>query len=274
VALRAVNICMYKLIITSGCSFSAGTHTWTRLVEQHYLGLNPGCEFLHLGVSSQGNELIQKKTLRAVQQALLTRPAGDLAVFVMWTTHDRKAYYLPQSSTERLVDLWSLNTEHTWQQQFADLDNHIVPGRPGTGVSALGSGPGWYHMHGSTMNSDIISKTYYAMIHDLPLGVHTTLENMLLLSLFLRQHRVFFQQMTIRSEIYQDMAQLQHHNLVEHLWTAMDWQDFITEGQEDFLRSQPDSRRYFFNDKFHPNHLGNRVWFDQVLLPRIASRCK
>jgi hypothetical protein len=258
------------LVITNGCSFSSGTHTWTACVESHYRGQNPRCEFLHLAVPSQGNELIQKKTLRAVQQAQSRFNPEEIAVFVMWTTHDRKAYYLPETSTARLTDLWSLNSEHRWRQQFADLDNRIVPGRSGTGVVELGSGPGWYHMHGSTMNSDIISKIYYTLVHDLELGVHTTLENQLFLELFLDQAGVQYQPMMISSGIYQDMFELRDHNLVEHLWASISWTKYITEGQSDFLRAQPDSARYFYNDHEQPNSWGNQLWFEPVLLPRIS----
>lgn len=265
---------MYKLIITAGCSFSAGGHTWVCDLESYYLSRNPSCEFLHLAVPSQSNELIQKKATRAVLSALDRFKPEDIALFVMWSTHDRRAFYLPDSSTDRLVDLWTLNIkEHTWRQQFADLDNKILA-RDGqkTGVAELGSGAGWYHMHGSTMNSDIISKTYYDHVHSLELGVHVTLENMLILDLLVSRLGIFSCSMLIMTSVYDSIVQHRQHNLCEHLYSAVDWTKFDLQGEYDYLRSQLNSAQYFTPDGLHPNRRGHSLWFQQQLLPRLADK--
>ncbi len=253
-----VNISMYKLIITSGCSFSVEEDTWVCDLERYYRAVNPLCEFQHLAVPSQGNELTQKKATWAVLSALSRYKPEDIAVFVMWSTHDRRAFYLP---------------EHT----RATIDSEVVDSKPVplqytdfAGQSQSGSG--WYHCHGSTWGRNPVSDFYYSQIHSLELGVHVTLENMLTLNLLLNQKGVWSRQMMIMSRVYDHIITHSQHNLCEHLCSAIDWSGFDLMGELDWLRGLPDSDQYFRADGWHPNRRGHGLWFQQRLLPTLAGK--
>jgi hypothetical protein len=253
VALRAVNICMYKLIITSGCSFSENTDTWVCDLERYYRAVNPACEFQHLAVASQGNELIQKKATRAVLSAVSRFKPEEVALFVMWSTHDRRAFYLPARTRSQITET------STVPQQFTDLSS-----QPRVGA-------GWYHAHGSTWGRNPVSDFYYSQIHSLDLGVHVTLENMLTLNLLLNQKGVRCYQMMIMTQIYQQILAHSQHDLCGHLYSALDWREFDTVGELDWLRAQPHSDQYFRADGVHPNSVGHELWFQQRLVPRISG---
>jgi hypothetical protein len=257
VALRAVNISMYKLIITSGCSFSENTDTWVCELERYYRAVNPACEFQHLAVASQGNELIQKKATWAVLSALNRYRPEDIALFVMWSTHDRRAFYLPEY-TRDLMRIPVFNNKPI-PPQFTDLSGLEQPGS------------GWVHCHSSTTGENPVSDFYYSHIHSLELGVHVTLENMLTLNLLLNQKGVWSRQMMIMSRVYDHIITHSQHNLCEHLCAAMDWSSVDLVGELDWLRGQPHSDQYFRADGQHPNRRGHELWFQQRLLPRISG---
>jgi hypothetical protein len=258
VALRAVNICMYKLVITSGCSFSENTDTWVCDLERHYRSLNPDCEFQHLAVSSQGNELIQKKATRAVVAAVSRFRPEEIAVFIMWSTHDRRAFYLPEHTRETI--------------HCQVVDSNPVPPQYTDFAGQSQSGAGWYHTHGSTWGQNPVADFYYSHMHSLELGVHVTLENMLILALLVRQTGIVCHQMMIMTQIYQQIITHSQHDLCEHLWSALDWSSVDTVGELDWLRAQPSSDQYFRGDGVHPNSVGHELWFQQRLLPGLDNK--
>jgi len=258
VALRAVNICMYKLIITTGCSFSVEEDTWVCDLERYYRAVNPDCEFQHLAVSSQGNELIQKKATRAVLSAVSRYQPEEVALFVMWSTHDRRAFYLPK------------HTRATIHSQV--VDSNPVPPQYTDFAGQSQPGSGWYHCHGSTRGQNPVADFYYSHMHSLELGVHVTLENMLILALLGRQTGIVCHQMMIMTQIYQQIVTHNQHDLCGHLKSALDWSGFDLVGELDWLRAQPHSDQYFRADGWHPNRRGHGLWFQQRLLPTLTGK--
>jgi hypothetical protein len=251
---------MYKLIITAGCSFSTaiGQETWVCDLESHYRDINPSCEFQHLAVASQGNELIQKKATRAVLSALTRFRPEDVALFVMWTTHDRRGFYLPAETRDLIeIPVWDNNPI---PQQFTDLSGLALPGA------------GWVHCHGSTAGRNPVSDHYYTNIHSLELGVHTTLENMLLLDLLGQKTGIFTCSMMIMTRVYDYILGHKSGDLCGHLHSAIDWSKFDLQGEYDYLRGQPNPDQYFRSDGWHPNRQGHSLWFQQRLVPRLAGK--
>jgi hypothetical protein len=249
---------MYKLIITAGCSFSEGSDTWVCELESYYKTVNPSCEFQHLAVASQGNELIQKKAVKAVLSALTRFQPEEVALFVMWSTHDRRGFYLP-ADTRDLIRTAVIGSQPI-PRQFTDLSGRALPGA------------GWYHCHGSTAGENPVSDFYYTHIHSIELGVHVTLENMLLLDLVVSKLGVFSCSMLIMSSVYDLISGQRAGDLTGHLYSAMDWTKFDLQGEYDYLRGQPSSEQYFRPDGWHPNRQGHRLWFQQRLVPRIVGK--
>lgn len=248
---------MYRTVITAGCSFSAGVDSWPVFLEQHLSRLHPGCEFQHFGVASQGNELIQKKATRALLSALERYRPEEIAVFVMWSTHDRKSLYLPWTTRETMnVSYW----QGAGTKQFTDLQGRVTdPGHAG-----------WYHMHGSRADNNPVTEHYYSMIHHFELGVHTTLENMLTFNLLVEKTGVACWQMLIMSAVYEQIQSQSQSELSGHLYRAIDWTRFDLRGEYDYLQSQASPRRYFQPDGWHPNRPGHGQWLRACLLPRIG----
>jgi hypothetical protein len=244
---------MYKLIITSGCSFSVGEDTWVCDLERYYRAVNPSCEFQHLAVPSQGNELIQKKATRALLSALSRYRPEEIALFVMWSTHDRRGFYLPEYTRSQIVET------NTVPRQFTDLSSTPV------------AGSGWYHAHGSTFGKNPVSDFYYSSIHSLELGVHTTLENMLTLNLLAGLHGIDTWQMMILTTVYEQILELSQSELCGHLYSAIDWRGFDLVGEHDYLRSLESQTGLFQPCQWHPNRRGHGLWFQQRLLPRITG---
>jgi hypothetical protein len=176
----------------------------------------------------------------------------------MWTTHDRRGFYLPEE-TRDLIEITVVDNNPI-PQQFTDLSGQAL------------SAAGWVHCHGSTAGKNPVSDHYYSYIHSLELGLHTTLENMLLLDLLVRQTGIFCCSMMIMDSVYDLIVQHSQHDLCEHLHSAIDWTKVDLQGEYDYLRSQPSPDQYFRSDGWHPNRQGHSLWFQQRLVPRLTGK--
>jgi hypothetical protein len=101
----------FKHIITSGCSFSdvCNGHAWPLHLSESYNISNN-----HTGLGSQGNGLIARKAVHAVQQALRHgyKPE-EILVGVMWSGHDRHDVYFEELSSQlENTDYWTINPTH------------------------------------------------------------------------------------------------------------------------------------------------------------------
>lgn len=101
----------FKHLITSGCSFSdvANNFTWPLHLEKSY---DISCN--HVGLSSQGNGLIARKAVYAVQQALKQgyKPE-EILVGIMWSGPDRHDIYFETLSSQlENNDHWRFNPTH------------------------------------------------------------------------------------------------------------------------------------------------------------------
>lgn len=88
----------FKLLITSGCSFSdiGNGYTWPRQLESSY-----DIESIHLGLASQGNGLIARKALYKVHECLeLGVKPEDILVGIMWSGPDRHDMYFSEIQTQ------------------------------------------------------------------------------------------------------------------------------------------------------------------------------
>ena len=131
----------FKHIITSGCSFSdvVNQFSWPCHLTTSY---NIECN--HVGLGSQGNGLIARKAVYAVQQALQQgyKPE-EILVGIMWSGPDRHDIYFENLSSQ-------LENTDNWRHN----PTHVVENDPG----------GWLIMnHHWTENRN---KIYYTHLHD------------------------------------------------------------------------------------------------------------
>lgn len=82
---------MIKTLITSGCSFTFENWNWPAHVAGE-LNLN----LTNVGMGSQGNGLIAKKVIYAVDTYLKTNNSESLLVGVMWSGVDRNDFYIDE----------------------------------------------------------------------------------------------------------------------------------------------------------------------------------
>jgi hypothetical protein len=131
----------FKHIITSGCSFSdvSNKYSWPCHLTTSY---NIECN--HVGLGSQGNGLIARKAIYAVQQALQQgyKPE-EILVGIMWSGPDRHDIYFEHLNKQ-------LNNTDHWRHN----PTHVVENDPG----------GWLIMNHHW--TEKTNKIYYTYVHD------------------------------------------------------------------------------------------------------------
>ena len=93
-----------KKVIVSGCSFTFEDWNWPKFLIKH---LKIRKENLNnVGMASQGNGLISKKLIYAVNKELETTKPEDILVGVMWSGVDRFDFH---SENNYSSDNWGNN---------------------------------------------------------------------------------------------------------------------------------------------------------------------
>jgi hypothetical protein len=273
----------YKKIITSGCSFSdpVTPFTWPNQLEKHIERLDPTVKFDHRGLSSQGQELIQKKTLHAIHEALEQgyRPE-DIAVFVMWSSNDRKSFYVDHGDfVNELVENWK-GSQQGWQLQLGDLKNFSEnPGEVTSKADKINNvirynkWGGWLITSAHTIDAVKFVRDYFMMGAGEPcaLSVHTSLENIIMLqhtckTLGIKLYQQYFMDLT-----FNDFEKIKDHQIVQYLLKQLDTSTFISPEKSihGYLLPNPECFKDVRDP--HPNGLGHRRWLTEVILPHLVD---
>ena len=86
---------MIKHLITGGCSFSVDSTGWIKYATEYLTSINPELTYSHTGYYSQGQELIQKKVMLSIMEALESGiNPEEILVLVMWSGTHRKCWYI------------------------------------------------------------------------------------------------------------------------------------------------------------------------------------
>ena len=283
-----------KKIITCGCSFSDANHTftWPHLLET-YITKNcivPGYEkprvFEHLGSPGQGQELIQKKAMLALTEALKEYDPEEIAVFVMWSGTSRKSFYIENSRIiNRIIRSWKRPDSMGTTKQFADLKNNlsgkIVLERSRGNIEYSEDG-GWYITRDGI--GDDISLDYYDMVEAPYYHIHVSAENMIMLQNSCKANNVKFYQQYFMDHSYADLEFGKENQLVGYLFDQLDDSTIISkQGMYDYLKDlsiklfetgQADhDHTYFLSaDDNHPNVKGHKKWVDDVIIPQLKEK--
>jgi len=272
-----------RKIITSGCSFSDATtpYTWPNQLEAYITkNVDPTVRFDHRGLASQGQELIQKKASHAIHEALLTgyKPE-EIAVFVMWSSVDRKSFYVDNPDTiSEIVENWK-GSQQGWSLQLADLKNDLS-NIQSIETSALSNNTIRYNKKGgwlitSAHVQDEISfiREYFMMAAETVAAgpVHTSLENILMLQYLCKSKGIKLYQQFYMDNIINDIESMKDHQAVKYLYDDLDRETFMHSGS---MHGYMNGREELFVGvgNAHPNGLGNRVWLNEVMLPFLEER--
>mgnify|MGYP003340345839 CR=1 FL=1 len=290
-----------KLLITGGCSFSAGKeHSgWTREITKRFLKLNPNLTFNHTGYYSQGQELIQKKTTLAIVEALDNGiDPKEILVSIMWSGTHRKAWFIDNKSIIKEMMRGMKLFSGGMCNQFLDLKNQMS-GTPEFFYTSNNSkfeynpDGGWYFtVDGSESNMEFV-KDHYMLDQHLsgPGKTHISLENIVMLTNFCRLKNIKLVHQFFMDMPYQDIEQNKDHQIINYLYKQLEKDNMIFNGMFDYLhqflnvpreqarfishseRIRLDSNRgYFSNDGFHPGEHGSKVYCENILFPFLESK--
>lgn len=270
----------YRKIITAGCSFSdpETLFTWPNQLEKHITNIDSNVKFDHRGLSSQGQELIQKKSLHAIESALSEGyQPNEIAVFVMWTTNDRKSFYVDNPDfIDYLVDNWK-KSQQGWQYQLADLENKLPnkkvinsSNKHAYNLIPYNETGGWFITSCHVADDLKMIRDYFMMSNSASsvAAISTSLENILLLQIYCKLKGIkLYQQYTVPF-IEEDFMNLKDHQAVKYLYNQIDHSMFINKVSiYSYLKNDPSN--FISQDDSHPSEQGHRLWVNNVVIPRL-----
>jgi hypothetical protein len=274
---------MIKRIITSGCSFSdySTDFTWNNVFENYLKEKNLNITFDHRGLSSQGQQLIQKKTIHAIYKAFKEglKPE-EICVFVMWSAHNRRSWYIDNNDVVNdIIDYFANRRESktSFQLQFGDLENKAekfayigdpINKAPPNYYIPYNKEGGWY-INGHKFDEVNFFKEYFMFSNQLD-SIIMSLENILMLQSFCKSYNIKLYEQFILSNIWEEVESLKTHKEVAHLYNLIDKNNFVSLiGMHDYLKN---IGQKYITTTLHPNAEGHKFWFDNVLLPYIHNK--
>jgi hypothetical protein len=293
---------MIKHLITGGCSFShchKPDESWIGFLADKLKTENENLTINHTGYLSQGQELIQKKVMLAIIEALDSGLQSDeIMVVVMWSGTFRKAWYIDNPIIiKQMTDLWP-NFEGGMSSQFLDLKNRNAehPEYFETmGGSKFEYNPegGWYFtVNGSDCQMEFVQQ-HYILDGWLAGGVgkiHNSIENIIMLQNFCKLKGVNFYQQFFMDSVFEDIENNKNHQIINYLYKQLDETTMLKNGMFEYLHTLLNIDRkestnvahserlkldvntgYFSKDGFHPSALGAKLWCENILFPFLEK---
>lgn len=249
-----------KKIITGGCSFTEG-ETWSRALQKLCNKKYPEVTLNNTALTSQGQELIQKKISQDLIESLQHYNADEIAVVVMWSGTERKCFYVnnPYVISNDLKNVWTDN-----RAPVCDLKNK-------TNLVAAWYTCNWHDVARQEYATNIV-KTHFSLVEDSAYAVHLSLENIIFLQNLCKVHKVKFHQMFYMDYPLEDIETYKNHEIVKYLYDQFDYSSIVdTKSIFTYLKELNNDELYFRKDA-HPTEEGHTLWFDQVLLPYLTVR--
>jgi hypothetical protein len=252
----------------------------------------PDVKFKHVGVSSQGQELIQKKATFTVMEELKNYGPNEIAVIAMWSGTERRSFYVDDENyINEIVNNWK-KEGISWPYQFFDLysqaTNRSQIAIDDVRITEYDPNGGWYitshHANDSKLTKEIILSTKSII------GPATiSLENIIFLENFCKVNKVQLYHSFYRSYVYDDIAQNNHHLNLNYLYNQWNHDNIIsTVGMYEYLRPGLTNKKsafdtiltrkvdeyakWFDSDMVHPNKDGANKWTNEVLIPELSKR--
>jgi len=272
----------YKKIITSGCSFSSNEtpYTWPLQLESYIQkNIDENVKFDHRGLSSQGQELISKKTAHAIYEALsMGYKPDDIAVFVMWSSVDRKSFYIDNPDTiKEIVQNWR-GSKQGWALQLSDLKNSRTKlelcrsKAEGNNMIYYHTDGGWYITSAHVLDELKFVRDYF-MTGLNPISfslIHDSLQCITYLQHLCKSKGIKLYQQFYMENIMRDIDTARGHQIIDYLADDIDWSTFISKKSiHGYL--EHDQNCFVGTGNSHPNGLGHRIWLNEVILPHLEQ---
>jgi len=234
----------FKIVITSGCSFS--DPVWERTWPVHLGEIFPDVEHRHTGLGSTGNGLISRKVIYEVAEALKLYKPEDILVGVMWSGRDRHDVYLQETPRFEVDEGWR-------QNPTAFVKN---------------SDSRWVLLNWFWKNT--FAKQYYTHYHDNIGSQIYTIEHVLRVQWFLQLHGIPYFMSTFTNEVF-DKGLINHID-VEHLYKQINFENFLPiEGKHEWARDHS-GLAFDESDPMHPSPAQHKKFTDNVIIPFLQNK--
>jgi hypothetical protein len=239
----------YQLFISGGCSASFTHPSYRHQTWPTYLAQRVGCKHENTALPAQGNGMISRRVMYAVEHALKSHAAKDILVGVVWTGSDRHEFYNDYPVTE-----------------FVDQTHWGNP----TSIDQFGSS------NKKTKNWVLInphytkhySETYYRVFHDAVDSEIKTCEHVLRTQWYLEKHGVRYFMGTFTQETFHKLD----HPEVSWLHDQIDHSMFLP-GRGIYNWAVESSGMDFENDDLiHPTTAQNQLFTEKVIWPFLKER--
>ena len=243
---------MQKVLIVSGCSFTFEEWNWPG-----HLGEMLNLKVINVGMASQGNGLISRKLLYALDKALLEYKPEEILVGVMWSGTDRADFH---SFDRKNVLDWGGFSEDT--------------PRVKNPTSIVDDNFNWHIMNQHWENRE--SKIYYSMFHTAVQGMLYSVEHILRVQWYLEKLNIPYFMSTFTS-IFTEI--LVENPEIEYLYKKIDFSSFLpTKGcyewvlehyKDDGGFNVPDNKQYL---GIHPTSFGHQQFAKKVIIPHLIEK--
>lgn len=243
---------MKKVLLVSGCSFTFEKWNWPG-----HLGDILGYKVVNVGMASQGNGLIARKLVYALDKLLLEYSPEEILVGIMWSGTDRAEFH---SHEHKSVLSWGGFTEGT-----PDVEN---PTR------VVDKGYNWHILNQHWTNKE--SSTYYGMFHTAVQGMVYSVEHMLRIQWYLEKLNISYFMSTF-TDIFNEL--LIKNPEVEYLYKKINFDSFLpVKGCYEWVLEHhkkdggfniPDDNQYI---GIHPTSFGHEQFTKKVIIPHLIKR--
>lgn len=280
---------MSKLLIASGCSYSAYSADWPFLLAEHY---NWG--IYNLALPSVGNDWIYRSVVFGVHNALKNGvQPKDIIVSVLWTHVDRKSFYITKKDTPNwkalihelfLTHLHVRNPANFLEIDFKTHGNDYVhtqnpvqlPAAWIVGNAAKATYPDANKFLNRTNELDKYKIPYYENLHTEEGIFLETLEHILGLQWFCKAMGV-----TLINQSYIDLFYYPEYDFfnrknknqhmtvtyphLSYLYQMIDFSTWVNIGLHEFTNNN----NLGFPDNVHPSTIAHRKYTDEILIPKF-----
>jgi hypothetical protein len=213
-----------------------------------------GCEHQDVALPAQGNGMISRRIMYAVEQALKSMPAQDIIVGIFWTDPNRSEFY-----NERHVEEWI---------------DHSAWGNP-TGIKAYDASLFQRNKNWVLLNPHYTkdySTTYYRMFHNYFDSQIRTCEHVLKTQWYLEKNKIkYFMGTYTQSTFNKDFID---HPEVSWLYNQINQDTLIPiVGMLEWGNQQSDpDLKFNANDLYHLNTPQSKALTDQVIWPFLKEK--
>ena len=258
---------MIKYLITTGCSFTEvpvpeiqestqvniDDYTKYALSWPVHLVNHLNCLPKYRGKGASGNGIISRTTIYEVIKALETYKPEEILVGIMWSGAYRQEIYL----SEPRHDYYLIH--RSWNEDQNTMNPATVGGEP----NFYKVMPYW---------DDELSKMYYKNIYDEVGSYIETIEHILRVQWFLKNHNIKYFMTTYFPEVF---PKNKNHEDIKYLYDMIDFDNFLdvdSEWEWCARYQNPKTWDDLGHDHPHPHTKQHKAFAEQVIIPHLQKK--